>query len=545
MTAIPDRAFAAPASPTRAERATALAVVISLALGWFIAVASSHLSGPWDNVEQLVWTQALQWGYYKHPPLPSWLLSAVSLPFGPRIELTWAMGVTCVAIGLWLTWRLGCELLGARYALIGLLLSTTVAHYSVRSLYYNHNLAMLPFVSGAALLLHHALRDARLRHWIGLGAVAGLAALCKYQVVVFAACWAAAVACAPKQGPRGRGQVSRTTGIAAAATAATVIVAPHVLWLVQADFLPFQYADAQLKRLDSFGAWLANLGRFAGAQLARCAPVVIVVAFCAWRLRRRKPAKQPGLSLTTAAGSAMTGTQPIASPEARRYLLIVGLGPFALTWLLGVAGMRLEGHWSAPELLALGLVIVAYWPAARHPDALRQTLWVVASLQCVLAVGFAVGRGLLPHLTGKLTRSVYPVTQVADAVLRQWQTQTTAPLRLVAGETWEAGAVALNLTPRALVVIDGNWIRSPGVKAQTIARCGAIVVWDVNREPQLPATLKQLRASATTRGVLAVTWSTAQRAQPVRLGWAFIPPERTDDARRPPGAHSTDCSPSG
>lgn len=542
MTAIPDRVFAAPASPTRAERATALAVVVSLALGWFTAVASSHVSGPWDNMEQLVWTQALRWGYYKHPPLPSWLLSAVSLPFGPRVELTWAMGVACVAIGLWLTWRLGCELLGARSALLGLLLSTMVAHYSVRSLYYNHNLAMLPFVSGAALLLHRALRDARLQHWIGLGVVAGLAALCKYQVVVFAACWAAAIACAPRQGPLGPRQVSRTVGTAAAATAAAVVVVPHVLWLVQTDFLPFRYADEQLKRLDGFGAWLANLGRFTAAQLARCAPVAIAIAICAWRLRRRAPAKQAEQSAEAGASSAMTVTHPIASPDARRYLLLIGLGPIALTWMLGLAGMRLEGHWSAPELLALGLVVVAYWPASRHPDALRQMLWVVGSLQCALALGFAVGRGLLPHLTGKLTRSVYPVTQVADAVLRQWQTHTTAPLRLVAGETWEAGAVALNVAPRALVVIDGNWIKSPGVEPQTVARCGAMVVWDVGREAQLPATLKQLRASATTRGVLTVPWSTAQRAQPVRLGWALIPPERTDAARTPADAH-TNCRP--
>ncbi|MBC7716569.1 MAG: glycosyl transferase, partial [Pseudorhodobacter sp.] len=40
------------------------------------------LSPPVDNIEQLTWVRSLQWGYYKHPPLPTWLLWLTVQGFG-------------------------------------------------------------------------------------------------------------------------------------------------------------------------------------------------------------------------------------------------------------------------------------------------------------------------------------------------------------------------------------------------------------------------------------------------------------------------------
>lgn len=503
-----------PAAPTRAQHAAALAIVLLLALGWFAATAASHVSGPWDNVEQLVWTQALQWGYYKHPPLPTWMLAAATLPFGPVIQVTWAMGVACVAIGLWLTWRLGCDLIGPRRATVGLLLSTAVAYYSVRALYYNHNLAMLPFVSAAALLLHRALRDGRARQWAGFGLMVGLGALCKYQTAIFLACWvAAALACAR----RGRrpGRLGPVAGLALAAGCAAAVIAPHAAWLVANAFPPFRYAGEQLGAVSGATGWVSNLAGFLGVQLARCVAVALAMAAIAWRLgrlARSAPAPDP------------IDFAPPAAGRAWLFLLLVGLGPIALTLALGLAGVHLETHWGTPELLALGLLAAARWPAAGSPRAIAAAAAVVAGLQVLMAAGFAIGRGAWPHLSGVLARSTYPARAVSEAIDAQWRARTRAPLVLVAGETWEAGAVALNLARRARVLIDADPARSPGVDAAALARCGAMVVWDTSREPELPEGVRRLRAAGTVRGTVSVGWSGAARARPIVLGWSMIEP---------------------
>ncbi|NMM79160.1 hypothetical protein B2J89_21205, partial [Acidovorax sp. SRB_24] len=41
---------------------------------WLWHLSSVALSPPADNIEQLSWMRSLQWGYYKHPPLPTWML---------------------------------------------------------------------------------------------------------------------------------------------------------------------------------------------------------------------------------------------------------------------------------------------------------------------------------------------------------------------------------------------------------------------------------------------------------------------------------------
>ncbi|NMM79153.1 hypothetical protein B2J89_21170, partial [Acidovorax sp. SRB_24] len=49
-------------------------VLLLFAGVWLWHLSSVALSPPADNIEQLTWMRSLQWGYYKHPPLPTWML---------------------------------------------------------------------------------------------------------------------------------------------------------------------------------------------------------------------------------------------------------------------------------------------------------------------------------------------------------------------------------------------------------------------------------------------------------------------------------------
>ena len=57
-------------------------------LVWVLLYALTTLSPPVDNVEQLVWLRSMEWGYFKHPPLPTWILGAVATVFDATPELT-------------------------------------------------------------------------------------------------------------------------------------------------------------------------------------------------------------------------------------------------------------------------------------------------------------------------------------------------------------------------------------------------------------------------------------------------------------------------
>ncbi|MSP28134.1 MAG: hypothetical protein EXR80_06875 [Methylococcales bacterium] len=49
---------------------------------WTLLAAWLPSSMDVDSVEQVVWSEPLQWGYYKHPPLPSLLLHGLNKLFG-------------------------------------------------------------------------------------------------------------------------------------------------------------------------------------------------------------------------------------------------------------------------------------------------------------------------------------------------------------------------------------------------------------------------------------------------------------------------------
>ena len=74
---------------------TGLQVAIGLTLFaavWLSVLAFTSLSPPADNIEQLTWVRSLEWGYYKHPPLPTWLLWLPVKVFGLSAWASYGVG---------------------------------------------------------------------------------------------------------------------------------------------------------------------------------------------------------------------------------------------------------------------------------------------------------------------------------------------------------------------------------------------------------------------------------------------------------------------
>ena len=55
----------------RVARRRLLALLVGVTGAWVAVAVWLYRTPPIDNVEQLVWREAVEWGYYKHPPLPT------------------------------------------------------------------------------------------------------------------------------------------------------------------------------------------------------------------------------------------------------------------------------------------------------------------------------------------------------------------------------------------------------------------------------------------------------------------------------------------
>ncbi len=452
--ALPAR-LAAFGSTSRSGAVARLLLVFGLVwLGTLLAVSRT---APVDNLEQLTWVRSLEWGYYKHPPLPTWLLWPLVQLFGPQAWVAAVMGAATTLCAVALTWRLVAELRGERHAWIALLAVLSVTFYSGSLVIYNHNVVLMACASAAALAAWRAIHRGGRRWWLLLGLCLGLATLSKYQSVLTMAglllfCW--------RQGLWRQPEIRR--GVLLAASVTFVMIAPHVLWLEAHQFAPFAYArETSLGAELSIAArWMA-VGHWLIDQLGNRALLALLLLAVVWRSiarRQRDPARS-------------------TQDPARDYLLCLGLTPFVLMPLLSLtAGSQLHYHWGSPYLLMLVPALMELPPGVdwRRADR-RHALQVFMLLQALL-LGYTQFERPPVGPRHVFDWRNLPSRELAERMAWKARRQMGGPIEVIAGPAKIAGALAAALPEHPLVLIDGRLDRSPWLDEHQLAAARRIEV---------------------------------------------------------------------
>lgn len=476
---------------------------------WGTAFAVAFEAPRLDGAEQLVWGYALQGGYWKHPPLPSWIMHGLLEAFGPSTALTYVAGQACVALALAIAWRLGSEFMDERRSLAALALSSLIVFYNASADAFNHDLALLPWLAGGAWLFLHAVRSGRWSLWVLTGVAAGFAMLTKYAAAVHFASFA--LWCVLD---RRRRTAANFAGLAVAALTATIVLSPHLAWLLAHDRQPLRYATAVVELHD--GTRLAGLARFAGGVGVALLPPALV----AWvALRPAVPAAR-----------ASRGFAP-----DRSFLWIAGTVPFALTLLIGVAaGANLPVHWATGGLLLTGWLVLDAWPGEMDPARLRRTLIAAAAAHVVLCLGSTAVGPFVAAANHAPGRTNFPSKTLAEAARSTWDKYEPTPLRLIVSDTWIGGNVVAHWKGRPPAVLaDGLPVRAAWIPPDAVRRCGALVLLDLSPDaggdPFVQAGLAAHFERAGPRGAWELPWpgEAAPPRGPVRawIRWGVIPPQ--------------------
>nr|WP_234383179.1 MULTISPECIES: glycosyltransferase family 39 protein [unclassified Variovorax] len=434
---------------------------------WLPHLAQSSLVPPTDNIEQLTWVRSLEWGYYKHPPLPTWVLWLPVQLMGLSGAVTYVLGATFVLVAMGLFWRLLSALRGCVHATVALLAALCITYYNGRLYYYNHEVVLIPFAVASAALTWRAFVSRQRRWWLWLGVCLGVGGLAKYHIAVMAV--AVAVFWAWQGGWR---DADHRRGLALAAVVSLAVMAPHLYWLWTHDLGPIRYAMESSLGLDLHG--MRRLGvcvRWLSDQLLnRALPAwLFLLSLLMFAARARTDAHAPS--------SAPHEPQPGDAVMSRRLLLCFGLTPLVFTFVLGLAvGADLQLHWGAPFLL---LAVPAFmelgrWKEAWYRVSLKSALKSFLLVQLVL---LAWGQMISANGEFRLQRHHwrnFDAKALADAVAPAARAQLGGPVRVIAGPPAEAGALALQLGERPLVLIDGRFDISPWVKKDLADECGVL-----------------------------------------------------------------------
>src|SRR5262249_45439316 len=146
----------------------------------------------------------------------------------------------------------------------------------------------------AGYAFHRALKHGQLVHWLTLGIAVGLSLWAKYFVVMLAFPLALFIVL-----DRDARKHLAAPGPWLALVLALLIMAPHIVWLVQSHFLPFAYAERRATPSRGLVDHVAHPLIFAASQVAFLIPALTIAAALFIPPPKRKATSSTGVRLTS------------------------------------------------------------------------------------------------------------------------------------------------------------------------------------------------------------------------------------------------------
>jgi 4-amino-4-deoxy-L-arabinose transferase-like glycosyltransferase len=506
MTASPIQSFLAAitAAPGRA-----LAVILALhALVWTVLPTLLYPNLPLDLIEALMYGREWQLGYDKLPPLPWWLVDIAGRIAGHDFAY-YLLAQLAVIAALALVYRTAKPLTGPLGALTAVLIVDGLHYLNYTSAKFNHDVIQLPFWALAGFALHRALRGGWLGHWVLLGLAVGISLWAKYFVIVLVAPMAAFALI-----DRDARQCLMTPGPYIAAAVALATAAPHLIWLIQNDFLPFAYAEhrAVLPR-----GWYDHLWhplQFAAGQLFFLVPSLLIAA----------PLFMP----------RRTAGEPVVVSQAdafdRRIVAWLAFGPFAAVLALGVvSGRGAVAMWGYPLWLFTGLWLVLTARRAFEPGRLGRILLTWAIVFGCLAIAFFANYDVLPRFDHRYRAVFFPGQSLATEISQRYRAVTGHAPVYVIGSMWDGGNISHYAPSHPRVLIDGKPERAPWIDLNDMRARGAVVVWTDSDRHAIPITLRNIAGEAAVQPPFKLNYRRGPGE--VEVGWAILLPRPSYAAR--------------
>jgi len=456
-----------------------------------------------DVVEQLAWAHDPQWVYFKHPPLPAWVLWFAMRATNDALWAPAIIGPLATTLTIWLVWQLAIRVVDPVRALLAALVLEGVIYFNFTSLEFNHNVVQMPIWALLGLCGHRAAREGRLLDWFGLGVAVWLGMLGKYSTALMLAAVLAAFVADPEARKK-----FRSFGPWLAIVTATVLLVPHLLALARIHFAPFDFPLQRAAHPTTLWDHLVNPLRFLSAQVLDVAAALLLLASF----------------LIPRGGEIALRPLQIARSD-RRFLCIIAFGPIGLSLgLEALSGMRFLDMWGTPMWDFIGLAIIA--AASVRPvtiDALRGfgAVWCVVFALAVVSKAEADIAD--PAMTGRGGRHQFPAGAMASAISSAWHQRTNGrPLDVVVGSSWYGGLLTVYAPDHPSLMIDGEWWKSPWITPARIERQGAVLIWSADGGE--PAGMAANFPFAIVQPTITLQYLTNAKVPPARIEWAIVPP---------------------
>jgi 4-amino-4-deoxy-L-arabinose transferase-like glycosyltransferase len=455
---------------------------------------------PLDLIEAMTYGREWQLGYDKLPPMPWWIVEALRIAVGHDVAY-YAFSQLTVIAAFGVVWAMALPLVGPLGALVAILIIDGLHYFNFTAAKFNHDVVQLPFWALAGYAYWSALRGGKLGWWLALGASIGLAFWAKYFVVILAIPLALFLLLDPQARP-----ALKTSGPWLAAAMALLVTAPHLVWLVQNDFLPFAYANARAAPARGVIGHIWHPFLYALSQIFYMLPALLIAS----PLYAQNPPRP---------------LREMVDGFDNRIVTLLTFGPCAtLLALSAITGRDLIPMWGYPLWLLLGLwvVILARQRVVHFPRIV--ILWGIVFV--CFAIAFAADYIVKPYFNHAFRASNYPGYDLAQEISRRYRAKTGRPLAYVIGTIWDGGNIAHYAPERPRVLIDGDPKRAPWIDLDDLRAKGAVVIW-TGQDPQttLPPGFQAYADKVQIQENLKIRFLGNDRGRIEVFGWAILPPQ--------------------
>jgi 4-amino-4-deoxy-L-arabinose transferase-like glycosyltransferase len=415
-------------NPARRERTVLIALGVYVVL-WTIygAIAKGSQGLHYDMTEVVAWSRDLSMGYLKHPPLAGWIVWAW-FSVVPLAEWSYyLLAMTMPAIALWFTWRLSADYLDIEKRIMGLALLTLVPFFNFHALKFNVNTVLMPAWAATTYWFLQSYRTRSLLYTVLAGVGAAACMLGKYwSVFLLLGLIVAALIDARRM------QYFRSPAPWITAAVGLVVLAPHLIWLVQNDFMPFAYAMT-VHGERPLGAVLEGLAGYVAGSIGYVAIPLLVVQIAAWP-------------------SWATMADMIWPRDAERRLVAASFwAPFLLPVIGALASAtEITSLWSMPAWTLLPVVLLSPKAVRLNATDTRRVLIAAVAVPLIMLVAAPL-IAIQAHRSGAAPAAAHARLLTAQIEIA-WHEATPLPLRFVGGDAEIAYDVAAAASdkPRAL-----------------------------------------------------------------------------------------------
>ncbi|MDR2705458.1 MAG: glycosyltransferase family 39 protein [Planctomycetaceae bacterium] len=449
---------------------------------------------------------------FKHPALNSAILEIVYQALGRNSVAPYFLSQLFFLTTAWTIWRLGREFLSPQNAFFGVLTFYCYWGFFYKSLYYNHNVILMPAWGFVTLFAFSALKYNRYRDWIKLGIAIGLGVYCKYTLLLLIV---AILLFMLLSKPMRKYYVQ--SGPYLTLFVSLIIAAPLIDWMIQSNFSGLKFPTAAYGLEKTWGNRFVAL-----CNDALIAPPLLGISFI--------------VLLFPLFGFPVRFQ---SFDKNRRFVFHFLLGAIGLPWLFSAVSCFVTA--SAIEFgsfiqlpIFFGLLLLVVFQTRQTRQAICW-VWLIFGLTMAgYLLGYSLHSYYSHYLTKRLVFYMYPGKQLADEAEKIWHEKYNKPLPYVTGGWWFAGNVAVYSVDRPTYHGDdhpsslsndhfplSNWSTDLDV-----LKHGGLVFWAADQNAQtLPELVRQRFPSAQLLPkAIRLEPSNLNQTELFHVGVAIIPP---------------------